>query len=72
MSIIKKEISFIDKSSDSELQINQSVCIDIEQNWVYLNNNGDELSMSTNSLVKFLDLICKTIEEADKQKNKLK
>lgn len=70
MSTIKKEISFFDKSSDSELEINQSVCIDIEQNWVYLNHNGDELSMSTNSLVEFLDLIYKTIEEVDKQKSK--
>lgn len=46
---------------------NQSISIDLNDNFVVLNHNNDELCMSLQNFKKFTEMMFATIQEADKE-----
>lgn len=67
MSVFKLEQSFKDEFVSNNYEIYQSVSIDLKENWVYLNHNGDEFSMSLPAYKKFIELNHDAIVKADNE-----
>lgn len=69
MATIKKEQAFKDETVGEDYFVNQSIQIDEEQQWVYIYQNGNELSMSLQTFIKFNEMIVESLQECIKKSN---
>lgn len=69
MATIKKKQAFKDETVGEDYFVNQSIQIDEEQQWVYIYQNGNELSMSLQTFIKFNEMIVESLQECIKKSN---